>query len=94
MQGIVKDGKHLAFLATVDEEGKPHIRPLICIVSAGKIYFSTKDGSRKAKEIAMNPCVDIVLPDIENEKLAYICCSGEAFRIFDEPGGLIKNEDD
>lgn len=52
------------------------------------------DGSRKTKEIAMNPCVDIVLPDIENEKLAYICCSGEAFRIFDEPGGLIKNEDD
>lgn len=86
--------KYLAFLDTVDEEGKPHIRPLICIVSAGKIYFSTKDGSRKAKEIAMNSCVDIVFPDIENEKLAYICCSDEAFRIFDEPGGLIKNEDE
>ncbi len=84
MQKILKDGKHFIFLATVDEEGKPHLRPITALVESGKIYFSTKDSSRKAKEIALNPCCEILIPNIENDKLSYLRISGEALRILEE----------
>lgn len=78
------DGNKIGFLATVDEQGKPHLRPLVCLLIGGKIYFSTVIGTRKTKEIAMNPWVEIVIPFIEDENLTYIRFSGEAFRIFEE----------
>ncbi|MCK4575671.1 pyridoxamine 5'-phosphate oxidase family protein [candidate division WOR-3 bacterium] len=84
MDELLKDGKYLCFLSTVDEDSRPHLRPLICIIFSGKIYFSTKDGSRKAKEIALNPCIELVIPHIESESLAYVCFSGDAFRIYEE----------
>ena len=79
----MNNNKYLCFLSTVDEEGKPHLRPVTCIVCSGHIYFSTKDGSRKAKEISMNPAVEVLFPDIEEGKLGYIRVSGESFRIFE-----------
>ncbi len=80
----MNNNKYLCFLSTVDEEGKPHLRPITCIVYSGHIYFSTKDGSRKAKEISMNPAVEVLFPNIEEGKLGYIRVSGESFRIFED----------
>jgi uncharacterized pyridoxamine 5'-phosphate oxidase family protein len=80
----MRDRNMIGFLATVDEEGKPRLRPLMCMMMSGKIYFSTAVGTRKTKEIAMNPWVEIVIPFAEDDTLSYIRLSGEAFRIFDE----------
>jgi general stress protein 26 len=80
----LEDGKYLAFLATIDEEEKPHIYPIILIVLSKKIYFITMDNSSKTKEISMNPCVEILKPDEKNGKLSYLKIEGEAFRIFEK----------
>ncbi len=78
------DGKYLAFLATVDEEGRPHVRPVIGILAERKIYFSTKDGTKKTREMALNPPVELLVPEQSVKGLGYVRFSGEAFRIFEE----------
>ncbi len=84
MDSLLHDGKYLGFLATVDEIGHPHVRPIVCLVSEGKIFFSTKDGSRKAKEIAMNTSAEITIPVFVDEKFNYFRVSGKALRIVEE----------
>ena len=78
------DGTYLAFLATVDEEGKPHVRPVMGIMEGRKIYFSTKAGAKKTMQVALNPPVELLVPEQRAEGLGYVRFSGEAFRIFDE----------
>lgn len=78
------DGKYLSFLATVDEGGKPHVRPVIGILAERKIYFSTKAGTKKAREMALNPPVELLVPEQSANGLGYVRFSGEAFRIFEE----------
>ncbi|TET19227.1 MAG: pyridoxamine 5'-phosphate oxidase family protein [Candidatus Cloacimonadota bacterium] len=84
MDSLLHEGKYLGFLATVDEIGHPHVRPIVCLVSEGKIFFSTKDGSRKAKEIALNTSVEITIPVCVDEKFNYFRVSGKALRILEE----------
>lgn len=84
MDSDFSDGKYLSFLATVDEEGRPHVRPVIGIFSGRKIYFSTREGAKKTKEMALNPPVELLVPGQGEDGLGYIRFSGEAFRIFDE----------
>jgi general stress protein 26 len=78
------DGKYLAFLATVDEEGLPHVRPIIGILAEKKLYFCARHGAEKTKEIALNPTVELIITKEKGEGRQYVRFTGEAFRIFDE----------
>lgn len=78
------DGIYLAFLATVDEEAKPHVRPVMGILADGKIYFSTKESAQKTRQLALNPPIELLVPEQGESGLGYVRFSGEAFRIFDE----------
>jgi uncharacterized pyridoxamine 5'-phosphate oxidase family protein len=84
MESDFSDGNYLAFLATVDEDGKPHVRPVIGILAERKIYFTTNEGAKKAKEVALNPPIELLVPEQGAGGLGYVRFSGEAFRIFDE----------
>jgi uncharacterized pyridoxamine 5'-phosphate oxidase family protein len=77
------DGMYLSFLATVDEEGKPRVRPVMGILVERKVYFTTKTGANKAKEMALNPPVELLIPHPGAGVFGYVRFSGEAFRIFD-----------
>ena len=77
------DGKYRGFLSTLDEEGQPHVRPIIGILAKRKLYFFAQAGSEKTKEIALNPAVEIIIMEEREEEWEYIRFTGEAFRIFD-----------
>src|SRR4051812_24993810 len=40
------------WLATVRPDGRPHLTPLIAVWLDGRLYFSTGDEERKAKNLA------------------------------------------
>jgi uncharacterized pyridoxamine 5'-phosphate oxidase family protein len=84
MDADFSDGKYFALLATVDEEGKPRVRPVVGLLISRKVYFSTKAAARKAREVASNPPVELLVLKQNEKGLGYVRFSGEAFRIFDE----------
>src|SRR5262245_31880592 len=46
------------WLATVRQDGHPHVMPLFGVWSDGSLYFTSNKSARKAKNLALNPsCV-------------------------------------
>ena len=45
----------LYWLATVRPDGRPHVTPLISVWLDDRLYFSTGEDERKAKNLAENP---------------------------------------
>jgi PPOX class probable F420-dependent enzyme len=43
------------WLATTRPDGRPHVMPLWAVWIGNTLYFSTGDGSRKARNLAANP---------------------------------------
>lgn len=41
------------WLATVRPDGRPHVRPILAVWVAGGLYFSSKENTRKAKNLAL-----------------------------------------
>lgn len=85
----LEDGKYHTFLATIDEDGKPHIYPIAMVVISQKIYFITRNNSSKTKQISMNPSVEILKPSKKRGDISYLKIEGEVFRIFEE--SIIEN---
>lgn len=57
-QGPADDGPHTHWLATVRPDGRPHVTAVGAAWSDGTFYFTSGDGTRKAKNLAENPrCV-------------------------------------
>ncbi len=46
------------WISTVHPDGRPHVTPLIAVLSDGALYFCTGPRERKAENLALNPhCV-------------------------------------
>ena len=56
-RGRLEDAK-VFWISTVHPAGRPHVTPLIAVLSDGALYFCTGPRERKAKNLALNPhCV-------------------------------------
>jgi hypothetical protein len=53
-------GRHIWWLATTRPDARPHLMPVWAVWLGDGVGFSTGADSRKAKNIAANPCVSIV----------------------------------
>jgi nitroimidazol reductase NimA-like FMN-containing flavoprotein (pyridoxamine 5'-phosphate oxidase superfamily) len=47
----------LTWLSTVRPDGRPHVTPLITVMSQGLLHFTTGPGERKARNLDLNPAV-------------------------------------
>lgn len=61
-------GRNLAYLATVNEDGSPHVAPLWADVDPGRdlIVLNTADGRVKVRNIRRDPRVAIAAHDPES----------------------------
>ncbi len=75
-------------LATVREDGRPHVAPIWCVWNEGKIIFGTGDSSIKAKNIRRNPQVSICV-DEESPPYAFVIIQGTA-KFSDNKKNLLK----
>ena len=48
-------GSHDYWLATVTPAGAPHLMPVWAVWHAGRLWFSSSNGSRKARNVAREP---------------------------------------
>lgn len=53
-------GRYIWWLATTRPDGRPHVMPIWAVWVGDGVAFSTGGDSRKAKNLAANPCVTIV----------------------------------
>jgi len=58
-------------VATVSEEGMPHLVPVCHVVDDGKIYFASGNDGRKALNLAENPRVAVTV-DLYSEDWTHI----------------------
>jgi PPOX class probable F420-dependent enzyme len=54
---------HVAILATADSSGRPHAAPIWYLFEEGEIIMSTGRDSKKARNIAVNPQVVLVVDE-------------------------------
>ena len=79
-------GSAAARLATVDEQGKPHIVPIVLAVAGDTIYFAVDAKPKKTldlkrlKNIAANPAVAVLADHYEDDwtKLWWVRADGTA----------------
>jgi PPOX class probable F420-dependent enzyme len=48
-------GSHDYWLATVTPDGAPHLMPIWAVWHAGRLWFSSSNGSRKARNVSREP---------------------------------------
>lgn len=72
------EGTRYCFLATVGEEGAPHLRTMQPFTTEDDltIRFGTSRGSRKVREIRKNP--GVVLGFLDSVEMAYVALYGPA----------------
>ena len=58
----VIDSKTIATLATVSPAGRPHVAGVLYEAAGGALWVHTMRSSRKARSIAANPHVAVVIP--------------------------------
>lgn len=74
------DNSPISFLATVCEQERPHVRPMVCrMLEDGRFWSATFRDSNKVKQIAANPRVELCLMD---NRMRHARVSGTA-RIID-----------
>ena len=83
MKGI-KTGK----IATVQEDGRPHVAPIGFVWNEGKIIFCTGESSVKGKNMRRNPQVSICVDD-ESPPYAFVIIQGTA-KLNDNHKDLLK----
>ncbi|MGP8002086.1 MAG: pyridoxamine 5'-phosphate oxidase family protein [Streptosporangiaceae bacterium] len=54
---------HDFWLATVTPDGTPHLMPVWAVWEAGRLWFSSSNGSRKARNLAAQPCCSLATDD-------------------------------
>jgi hypothetical protein len=69
------------FLGTSRPDGRPHSAGIGAVWHDGDLYFTSGAGTRKARNLEVNPTCTISarLPDID------LVCEGEASRVVDRP---------
>ncbi|MFZ5468000.1 MAG: pyridoxamine 5'-phosphate oxidase family protein [Myxococcota bacterium] len=72
------EGKHVAMLTTVEEDGSLHSRPMWAqeIDSQGNLWFLTPTDSAKVHEVEHNAHVNVSFADVEQDR--YVSISGVA----------------
>lgn len=74
---------HVGYLATIDTDNKPRVRPLAANTFYGDdLYFFTFCTTRKVAEMATNPQVEVVWMSMEG--LTQVRLSGKASVVTDE----------
>jgi hypothetical protein len=74
----------LFWLTTVRPEGRPHVTPLLSVWVNGKLYFSTGEDERKAKNLLHNThCILTTGRNTLNQEGLDLVIEGEAVRIYD-----------
>ncbi len=86
--GFLMEGTRTGKLATVREDGHPHVAPIWFVWNEGKIIFCTGDISVKAKNIRHNPQVSICVDD-ESPPYAFVIIQGTA-KFSDDQKDLLK----
>jgi len=71
------EGTRTGKLATVREDGRPHIAPIWFVWNERKIIFGTGNDSVKAKNMRRNPQVSICVDD-ESPPYAFVIIQGTA----------------
>jgi len=82
----------VAHLATVDEEGRPHIVPIVFAIQKDTLYFAVDEKPKKTrnlqrlKNIAANPAVSVLADYYEDDwsKLWWVRADGTARVITDK----------
>jgi general stress protein 26 len=85
---LAKTKHPTAFLATVDSDGAPQVRPVTLMVTAGDFYLGTSSSSRKAEQISSDSRVELVTVFCEGENNGYLRVMGNAEPVADK--GLIE----
>jgi len=75
-------------LATVLENGRPHVAPIWFVWNEGKIIFCTGESSVKGKNMRRNPQVSICVDD-ESPPYAFVIIQGTA-KLNDNHKDLLK----
>jgi len=75
-------------LATVLEDGRPHVAPIWYVWNEGKIIFCTGESSVKGKNMRRNPQVSICVDD-ESPPYAFVIIQGTA-KLNDNHKDLLK----
>ena len=73
--------RHTCWLATVNSDGRPHVMPLGALWVDGAFYFTAGPGTRKAKNLALNPHCVITVATYEFD----LVVEGEAAKVTEEP---------
>ena len=73
----------IAFLATVDAEGYPQVRPLTLMAYGNDFFLATGTSSRKAAQITQNDCVEFVTLLPKGDNTGYLRVMGHAHRVND-----------
>jgi nitroimidazol reductase NimA-like FMN-containing flavoprotein (pyridoxamine 5'-phosphate oxidase superfamily) len=58
-------------VATVNENGMPHLIPVCAVLANGKIYFASGNDARKVKNLEKNPQVAVTV-DLYSDDWAHI----------------------
>ncbi len=85
---FLMQGTRTGKLATVREDGHPHVAPIWFVWNEGKIIFCTGDSSVKAKNMRHNPQVSICVDD-ESPPYAFVIIQGTA-KFSDNQKDLLK----
>jgi general stress protein 26 len=81
---LLAERKHtIAFLATVDAEGYPQVRPLTLMTYGNDFFLATGTSSRKAAQIMKNDRVEFVTLLPKGEFTGYLRVMGHAERVTD-----------
>lgn len=73
-------GRHTAWLATTNPDGRPHVVPLGVVWSEGKAYFTSGPGTRKSKNLVQRPACTLTVATHPFD----IVLEGEATRVTDD----------
>jgi len=63
--------ERVCHVATVNEEGMPHLVPVCAVVADGRIYFGSGNDARKVKNLETNPRVAVTV-DLYSDDWAHI----------------------
>lgn len=74
----------IAFLATLDKEGHPRVRPITLMVTPRGFYIATSRKSRKAKEISHHRCIEWVTLLPNDGNTGYLRFAGDAIEVSGE----------
>lgn len=72
-------GVHLARVATVRPDGRPHVAPVWYLWQEGTLYFETARDSVKARNLMVNPAIAVTIDVTAGGlRLLYVILEGDA----------------